>query len=99
MLTRRDNRRRSNESGEKLTMSLFYYEALDRNNKIIKDTVEQDDRTKVIDMLTAQGLRPIKIVATKPSALKSMSISLGGKKVKSSELVIFTRQLSVMVGA
>ena len=99
MLTRRDNRRRSNESGEKLIMSLFYYEALDRNNKIIKDTVEQDDRTKVIDMLTAQGLRPIKIVATKPSALKSMSISLGGKKVKSSELVIFTRQLSVMVGA
>lgn len=80
-------------------MPLYYYEALDEKNKIIKGTVELDDRASAIKLLTSQNLRPVKITVTKPSFTKSLSVSIGGKKVKTTDLVILTRQLSVMIGA
>lgn len=82
-------------------MPIFDYEALNDKNEIIKSSIEQDNRSAVIKFLTSQGLRPIKIEESKPSLGKSLNISLGssGKKIKSHDLVIFTRQLSVMVGA
>lgn len=80
-------------------MPLFYYEALNDKKKIIKGKIEQDDRSAVIKALVAQNLRPVKITETKPNSLTSIDISFGGKKIKNSDLVIMTRQLSVMVGA
>ena len=80
-------------------MPLFYYEAIDEKKKIVKGKIEHEDRSDVIKTLVSQKLRPIKITETKPNSLTSMNISFGGKKIKNSDLVIMTRQLSVMVGA
>ena len=80
-------------------MPLFYYEAINEKKKIVKGKIEHEDRSDVIKTLVSQKLRPIKITETKPNSLTSMNISFGGKKIKNSDLVIMTRQLSVMVGA
>lgn len=81
-------------------MPIFAYIAIDDKGVTINSTVEQTNRTAVIDALTKQGLRPISVTESK---IKTNSFDfknlLGGNKVKSDHLVMFTRQLSAMVGA
>lgn len=71
-----------------------------KNLKSITGSIDASDRTAVISALTKQGLRPISV---KEITTKKGSIQLGGLlgpgKVKSDALVMFTRQLSAMVGA
>ena len=82
-------------------MTQFAYIAVDAQQKAINGITELPDRASVIIALTKQNLRPVSIKEV--SKAKGFSIDLNNlfqsKKVKSDQLVIFTRQLSAMVGA
>lgn len=82
-------------------MTTFAYIALDAKNKTIKDSIEQPDRASAISALVKQNLRPISIKETKTKINNESGFSkiFGDSKVKSDQLVMFTRQLSAMVGA
>jgi len=81
-------------------MAKFIYIATNSQNKSITGTLEASDKPAIISMLGKQGLRPISI--KEAAGVKSkfgFGDFLGGGKVKSDDLVMFTRQLSAMVGA
>ncbi|HTJ73625.1 MAG TPA: type II secretion system F family protein [Verrucomicrobiae bacterium] len=79
-------------------MATFLYIATNDDNKSVNGAIEASDRAAVISALTKQGLHPISV--RQESAGKKTSKSLFGQgKVKSDDIVIFTRQLSVMVSA
>jgi type IV pilus assembly protein PilC len=84
-------------------MTIFSYIAVDSKKSSVNGTIDQPDRAGAIDALTKQGLRPISIKEAKlgsTNASFNFSKLLGGeKKIKSDQLVMFTRQLSAMVGA
>lgn len=67
-------------------------------NKIIKGEVEAKDRADAIALLGNQKLNPLSVKAASESGF-TISKLLGGEHVKPDELVIFTRQLSAMIGA
>ncbi len=81
-------------------MAKFLYIATNDENKSINGTIDANDRAAVISALTKQGLHPISV---KEQTVKSTSVNFGGLfkggKVKSDDLVMFTRQLSAMVSA
>ncbi len=83
-------------------MTKFSYIATDSSGLPLNGTVDQPDRAAVIESLSKQGLRPISIKEAKTRS-GGFHLNLGGllnkKKVKSDDLVIFTRQLSAMTGA
>lgn len=86
-------------------MSNYAYIALDGDRNPIHGNTEQNNRADVITYITRQGLRPISIKETRGrghkltlSSLNNISLG-GGPSVKSNDLVVFTRQLSVMVSA
>lgn len=78
-------------------MAKFTYTATAATNpaKIITGDIEANSREDVVSSLGKQHLNPVSIKEGK----KTGGLSLGGGKVKSDELVIFTRQLSAMIGA
>lgn len=79
-------------------MTAFSYIAIDSKGITKTNIIDKPDKSKVIEALKELGLRPISIKEAKQS--RNYNINLfGGKKVKSTQLVIFTRQLSAMVGA
>lgn len=82
-------------------MPQFSYVAVDAQRKAVNGKTEQADRASVIAALTKQNLRPVSIRELK--ARKGFSFDLekllNSSKVKNDHLVIFTRQLSAMVGA
>lgn len=83
-------------------MPYFTYIALDAEQKTITGKTEQPTRAAVIEALAKQGLRPISIKEAKSSKINlnfSLNSLLQPNKVKSTNLVIFTRQLSTMIGA
>lgn len=81
-------------------MPTFTYIATNIQNKSIDGSLEASDRSAVIAALTKQGLRPLSVKEA-GSGLASFSFGdfLGANKVKSDDLVMFTRQLSAMVSA
>lgn len=81
-------------------MAFFSYLAIDSKGKPVNGTLEQADRNNVIKTLSKQGLRPVSIKEINKK-VKSQTLSrlLNSNKVKSDHLVLFTRQLSAMIGA
>ncbi len=80
-------------------MPLYSYVATSDNGaKTTKGTIEATDEAAVMQSLKKQNLRPLSVSSQKKSGL-SLGGLLGPGKVKSDDLVIFTRQLSAMVGA
>ena len=80
-------------------MATFVYKAISQNGDNISGTIESSDRAAVIKSLTSQDLRPLSIrEEAGTSSLAVLRLFKGGK-VKSDELVIFTRELSAMIGA
>lgn len=75
-------------------MAKFTYSAIAKDGKSLSGTMEATSRDAVLASLTRQGIRPL--VVKKKAGL---GFSLGKPKVKSRDLVIFTRQLSTMVSA
>lgn len=83
-------------------MASFLYIASDSAGKTITGTVDAADKSAVIAALTKQNLRPVSIKegsAAKAAGSFSLNDFIGGNKVKSDDLVMFTRQLSAMVSA
>lgn len=80
-------------------MPRYQYVATSESNKTTTGTLDASDEASVIETLKKQDLRPLSV--TLDVGKKSFSIDklLGGNKVKSDDLVIFTRQLAAMVGA
>lgn len=72
----------------------FSYKAL-KDGKEIDGIMESTDKQSVISSLVHQGLHPMSVKAASTSKGKSF----GKKKVRLTDLVIFTRQLSTMVSA
>ena len=77
-------------------MPQFEYLATNSQNKPISGTIEANDRQAVMSALAKQGLRPVSV---KEKSSSGLNLSFGSKKVKSDHIVMFTRQLSAMVGA
>lgn len=75
-------------------MAKFNYTAINKEGKTVTGSMDAAGRETVISSLGRQGLRPV--VVKKQGGL---NINLGKPKVKSRDLVIFTRQLSTMVSA
>lgn len=82
-------------------MPRFSYIAADAQNNVVKGKTDLPDRQSVITALSKQGLRPISIKKIKDVAKSSSSFDhlFESTKVKQDHLVVFTRQLSAMVGA
>lgn len=77
-------------------MATFHYTAQNDSQNIVSGDVEASSRTTALSLIAKQNLKPISIVESKGPGKK---FSFGGNKVKSKDLVIFTRQLSTMVSA
>lgn len=77
-------------------MAKFQFSANTKDGKQVHGTIEANSKEAVITTLRNQNLRPLIISPVKKNL---GAISIGGKKVKRRDLVIFTRQLSTMVSA
>jgi type IV pilus assembly protein PilC len=73
----------------------FSYIANTKDGKTDRGTLEADKHDTAMIMLAHQNLHPLVLKAAKA---KAMQLQLG-KRVKTKQLVIFTRQLSTMVSA
>lgn len=77
----------------------FAYKARDASGKVITGTLEGDNETHIAESLRRMGYIVNSITPEKTTGL---NIQIGGKKrkkVKSGELVIFTRQFATMINA
>ncbi len=81
-------------------MATFSYTARNNNGQVVKGTVSAADKTSATKAISTQGLKPLLVKADEPSTKlgKFGAIKLG-QKVKSKDLVIFTRQLATMINA
>lgn len=75
---------------------LFTYKATKKDGTPASGTVEAKDHETALQLLTHQGLHPLIV---KASVGKTGGKGGWGKKVKGTDLVIFTRQLSTMISA
>lgn len=73
----------------------FTFTALKKDNKTVKGTIEAGDRASAMAALTHQGLHPL-LVSEAKGAKKGFGF---GKKVGTTDLVVFTRQFSTMISA
>lgn len=82
-------------------MSDFSYTARNLQGQTIKGTVSATDKVAALRVLTSQGLKPILVKSDEPSSTlgKLGSFKLHGSKVKTRDMVIFTRQLATMINA
>lgn len=76
-------------------MANFSYTATNSTGTTVKGNVEATDRASAIGLLRKQSLRPLALNEVK----KKAGFSLGGGRVKSDDIVVFTRELSAMVSA
>lgn len=76
----------------------FTYKAINKDGHTVSGSVEAANKAAVLGILNKQNLHPI--VVENDKAHKSGGSLFGPKKkVKLSDLVVFTRQLSTMIGA
>lgn len=80
-------------------MALFSYNAVNQKGDHVSGNIDATDRSVVIKNLTAQGLRPLSVKESSGTSSMQVLKIFGGGKVKSDHIVIFTRELSAMVGA
>lgn len=78
-------------------MPMFTYTALTKEGTRSQGSVEAEDKAAALETIRKQGLKPLSVVAgKKKSSFGSLTL---GSKVKTKDLVIFTRQLSTLVNA
>lgn len=82
-------------------MTSFAYIATNSQGKSVTGNIEAGDRSAALGVLSKQGLTPVNLKEGGAAKKSSSSVLnfLGGNKVKSDDLVMFTRQLSAMVSA
>ncbi len=76
-----------------------YIASSEDGKKTAKGSMEAHDEAAVMAALKKQNLRPLSISLDKVSGASFLNKLMNPQKIKSDELVIFTRQLSAMVGA
>lgn len=79
-------------------MAMFEYQAMSKTGQMTKGTIEGTDRSSIIATLSKQGLRPLSVKA-QANKSKAKGIGFLKPKVKTTDIVLFTRQLSTMVSA
>lgn len=77
-------------------MSRFTFTAQTADHQVVQGHIEALSRDAAVNMVIKQGYRPISVTK---AAKKIELLSFLKPRVKSSDLVIFTRQLSTMVSA
>ena len=77
----------------------FKFLATQTDGTTLNATVEAPDRLSAIKSIRSQGLKLVELTETSSDKKSSFSLFKLGGKVKSDELVMFTRQLSAMVSA
>ncbi|MGH7237805.1 MAG: type II secretion system F family protein, partial [Candidatus Saccharimonadales bacterium] len=80
-------------------MSNFSFTARLSSGQIQKGTISAHYRASALSALRGKQLQPIIVKEAKSQAGLNMNITLPGAKVKSRDLVIFTRQFSTMINA
>lgn len=82
-------------------MPLFLYIATTSDGKSASGSLEAADRQTALVNLSKQNLRPVSLKETGGRGKESFTFLdlIGGNRVKSDDLVMFTRQLSAMVSA
>lgn len=81
-------------------MAAFSYVAISAQGKSMSGTLEAADRTAALASLHNQSLKPVSLRETTAKKSNFGILDFFGKnKVKSDDLVMFTRQLSAMVSA
>lgn len=83
-------------------MAQFQYRATDFQGKIVEGSMEAGEERSVVQRLREKGLIPIRIGAGSGASRAATAVALpsfGRKKVKTSELLIFTRELATLLGA
>jgi type IV pilus assembly protein PilC len=80
-------------------MAQFSYTAVNRNGERIKGVTDAPNESEVRVFLRSQNLRPVRI--TRPSAfdLDLAKLPIFAAKVKPTDLILFTRQLSILIAA
>lgn len=73
----------------------FTFKALKKDNQTVSGTLEAADRAAAIAALTHQGLHPLLVTEAKGTVSRTKF----GQSVRTSDLVVFTRQLSTMISA
>lgn len=79
----------------------FDYTAVNRQSKTVSGEIEAADKATVSALLSKQGYKPL-LIKEHHSGFDPNNIQFklpGSKKVKSKDMVIFTRQLSTMINA
>ena len=77
-------------------MAEFAYKARSRQGEILEDKIQGNDTTSVAMTLRQQGLL---VISIKEQGVGQKDVFASFKKVKLSELVVFTRQLATMINA
>lgn len=78
-------------------MSIYKYRARSRENKIINGAVEAINEAEAAELLREKGMYVLSLDQTRESGKKSWNINLG--KIKHKDVVVFSRQLAVMISA
>lgn len=73
----------------------FSYTAQTKEGKTVQGSAEAANKEALVSLLAKQGAKPIVIKSEGDKIAKTKK----GKKVKSKDLVVFTRQLSTMISA
>ena len=82
-------------------MAKFEYTAFDQSGNKVDGTVEASDKNAATTIVANQGLKPL-VVKPFKKGFDPNNIEipfLGGQKVKTKDLVVFTRQLATMINA
>jgi type IV pilus assembly protein PilC len=78
----------------------FTYKAINKEGKIVSGKAESANRPTLLSLLAKQGLHPVLVEVDKGGKKKSGDLfGNRNKKIKLSDLVVFTRQLSTMISA
>ena len=83
-------------------MAQFQYRATDFQGKIVEGSMEAGEERSVVQRLREKGLIPIRIGvgSAAPRVAKAVTVpGFGRKKVKTAELLIFTRELATLLAA
>ncbi|MFA6281446.1 MAG: type II secretion system F family protein [Candidatus Omnitrophota bacterium] len=75
-------------------MALYNYSGLDTNNKKVKGEVEASSLEEILNKLRAENIHILDV-----AEVKKESIFHAGLRVKSDDLVVFSRQLSSLISA
>jgi len=78
-------------------MALYFYEALSKEGKKVKGTLDSPTATNVKDQLTKQGLYPIKIELAGETARLSWFQRIFTRGISVKEKILFTKQLAILL--